>query len=65
MRRAGGGSIVNISSTAGVVALRSHFVYCAAKAGIIQMTKALAIDHGRDNIRINIAYFLARLILRC
>ena len=53
MRRAGGGSIVNISSMAGVTAIRAHFAYCAAKAGIIQMTKALALDHGRDNIRIN------------
>jgi 3-oxoacyl-[acyl-carrier protein] reductase len=53
MRRAGGGSIVNISSIAGVISIKSHFAYCAAKAGIIQMTKALGLDHGRDNIRIN------------
>jgi 3-oxoacyl-[acyl-carrier protein] reductase len=53
MRRAGGGSIVNISSIGGVIAIKSHFAYCAAKAGIIHMTKALSLDHGRDNIRIN------------
>jgi NAD(P)-dependent dehydrogenase (short-subunit alcohol dehydrogenase family) len=53
MRRGGRGSIVNISSAAATTALRAHFAYCAAKAGVVQMTRALALDHGRENIRIN------------
>lgn len=53
MRKTGGGSIVNIASMAGIQPLPRHFAYCAAKAGLIHMTRSLAADHGRENIRIN------------
>jgi len=53
MRRTGGGSIVNIASMAGLQPLPRHFAYCAAKAGLIHMTRSLAADHGREGIRIN------------
>lgn len=53
MRRTGGGSIVNIASMAGLQPLPRHFAYCAAKAGLIHMTRSLAADHGHESIRIN------------
>jgi meso-butanediol dehydrogenase / (S,S)-butanediol dehydrogenase / diacetyl reductase len=53
MRRSGSGSIVNISSGAAVIGMQAHFAYCAAKAAVMHMTKALSLDHGRENIRIN------------
>lgn len=49
----GGGSIINIASQAGVVALERHLAYGTAKAGIIQMTKQLAMEWGQYNVRIN------------
>jgi NAD(P)-dependent dehydrogenase (short-subunit alcohol dehydrogenase family) len=53
MIKAGGGAIVNISSVGGVVGFKSNVAYCSAKGGIIQLTKCLAIDYGRYNIRAN------------
>lgn len=49
----GAGSIVNVSSVGGHVALRTGVVYAAAKAGVIQMTKVLAMEWGRHNVRVN------------
>ncbi len=53
MRRRGGGSIINIGSIEGLAANPDHAAYCASKAGIHGMTKALALDLGQDNIRCN------------
>lgn len=47
------GSIVNMASQAGVIALNKHVAYCAAKGGIIAMTKVMALEWGKYGIRIN------------
>lgn len=47
------GSIVNITSQAGIVALDKHVAYCAAKAGVTAMTEVLALEWGKYGIRIN------------
>lgn len=53
IKRAGGGSIVNIASTHGQLGIGLRSPYCTSKAGVIQFTKVLAIDFGPDNIRAN------------
>jgi len=53
MRGHGGGAIVNIASVAGLLAYGS-MAYGAAKAGMIQLTRELALSHGKDGIRINV-----------
>src|SRR5690349_18013360 len=52
MKRAGGGSIINISSVAGLRANQST-PYTTSKAAIIGLTRSMAGDHGRDGIRVN------------
>jgi NAD(P)-dependent dehydrogenase (short-subunit alcohol dehydrogenase family) len=51
MRKAGGGAIVNIASIDGLWAEPALPAYCASKGALIGLTRALAIDHGRDGIR--------------
>ncbi len=53
MKQGGGGSIVNIASGWGLKGGPKAAAYCAAKAGVINLTRAMAIDHGGDNIRVN------------
>jgi NAD(P)-dependent dehydrogenase (short-subunit alcohol dehydrogenase family) len=50
---AGGGSIVTVSSIAGLAALPSTFAYTAAKAGVLGITKALATDWASYGVRVN------------
>ena len=49
----GGGSIVNIASDFAVVAGRRDAAYCASKGALLQLTRAMAIDHGPQGIRVN------------
>ena len=49
----GGGSIVNIGSGWGIKGGPKAVAYCAAKGGIVNLTRAMAIDHGSQNIRVN------------
>ena len=53
MRRAGGGAIVNMSSTAGIVGYPETFAYTAAKWAVRGMTKAAALDLAPARIRVN------------
>jgi NAD(P)-dependent dehydrogenase (short-subunit alcohol dehydrogenase family) len=49
----GGGAIVNIGSGWGIKGGRNAVSYCASKGAVVNMTRAMAIDHGSQNIRVN------------
>jgi NAD(P)-dependent dehydrogenase (short-subunit alcohol dehydrogenase family) len=51
LRQAGGGTIVNVASEAGLVAVPRQVAYNVSKAALIMLTKSLAADHARDGIR--------------
>lgn len=53
MRRAGGGSIVNIASIQGISATDEFFAYHATKGAVRLMTKTAALTYGKDKIRVN------------
>jgi len=65
---AGGGSIIHIASQLGRVAAPARAAYCTSKGAIIQLAKAMAVDHAGDNIRVNAlspgAIETRRLLLR-
>src|SRR5437764_3122420 len=53
MIQQGGGVIINNSSGWGIVGGDAAVAYCASKGGVVLLTKAMAIDHGRQGIRVN------------
>jgi NAD(P)-dependent dehydrogenase (short-subunit alcohol dehydrogenase family) len=53
MRRQGGGRIINIASVAGLVPLRLQCAYVAAKAGVVNLTKTMALELGPAGILVN------------
>jgi NAD(P)-dependent dehydrogenase (short-subunit alcohol dehydrogenase family) len=68
MIAAGGGSIIHIASQLGRVAAPARAAYCTSKGAIIQLAKAMAVDHAAQNIRVNAlspgAIETRRLVLR-
>ncbi len=53
MEEAGGGVIINMASGWGLVGGRRAASYCASKGAVVLLTKAMALDHGEQNIRVN------------
>jgi len=52
-RRAVAGAIVNVASILGLVATKDRAAYCASKGGLVLLTKAMAVDHAHEKIRVN------------
>jgi meso-butanediol dehydrogenase / (S,S)-butanediol dehydrogenase / diacetyl reductase len=53
MRATGGGSIINIGSVLSLLGARNRVAYSASKGAVMAMTKAMALDHAAENIRVN------------
>jgi NAD(P)-dependent dehydrogenase (short-subunit alcohol dehydrogenase family) len=53
MMKQGGGSIINAGSEAGIIGHANYTVYCASKGGVIQLTRAMAVELAPYNIRVN------------
>ncbi len=53
MRAAGGGSIINIGSVLSLVGARNRVAYTASKSAVLGITRAMALDHAAENIRVN------------
>ena len=53
MKKQGGGTIINTASNWGFIAYPHWPAYCATKGAMLMLTKALAVDHAPDNIRVN------------
>lgn len=53
MRERGGGTIINVASTAGLRPFPGAAPYCVSKAGLLMLTKTVALEYVADNIRVN------------
>jgi len=53
LRKAGGGSIINISSVLGLVGARARVAYASSKGAVTLLTKCMALDHAHEGIRVN------------
>lgn len=53
LRAAGGGSIINIASVLSMVAARNRVGYTATKGAVLAMTRAMALDHAAEKVRVN------------
>ncbi len=53
MRAAGGGSVINMGSVLSTLGARNRVAYAASKGAVLAMTKAMALDHAAENIRVN------------
>src|SRR5580658_4367702 len=53
MRKAGGGSIINMASVLGINGARNRAAYAPSKGAVVLLTKCMAIDHGTEHIRVN------------
>ena len=53
MQKRGGGAIVNIASVQGIACQTNVAAYVASKGGMLALTRAMALDHARDGIRVN------------
>lgn len=53
LRRSGEAAIVNVASQLGLVAAANAAAYCASKGAVIQLTRAMALDHAAEGIRVN------------
>ncbi len=53
MRKAGGGSIINVASVLGINGARKRAAYAPSKGAVVLLTKCMAIDYGHENIRVN------------
>ena len=53
MKQQGGGVIVNTASIVANVGIRNRAAYCASKGAVAALTRAMALDHVNDNIRVN------------
>ena len=53
MRKAGGGSIINMASVLGINGARNRASYAPSKGAVVLLTKSMALDHGHEKIRVN------------